>query len=250
MLPTLELFEMSIADHVVAAVLCLLAPIMAYSSRRVGTEELQIESEDKVRLYHSNTLLLIVFTLVIITTWRIPGRPLTGLGFNWPQWNVVVIGLLFVIILFYLLDIFFQYGIRRWREKTIVQKKQSIAFFPANNKELLHFMFLALAAGIGEEIIFRGFLIQYLVSWAGNDWSGILAASLFSSGLFAFLHGYQGTRSIIKIFFLSLLFSALFIYSQSLLLVILIHIFIDLISGWLGIYLYKSLPTENSTEDQ
>jgi len=237
-------------DHVVAAVICVFAPILAYSSRRVQVEEIQLEPEDKIKLYHSNALLLIVFALVVITLWRIPGRTFLGLGFEWPQAHPMVPVLLVAVLLFYGLDIFFQYGLKRWRERTLEKRNTALTFVPSNRNELLHFAFLALAAGIGEEIIFRGYLIHYMLHWTGNTPLGIVYACIISSALFAFLHGYQGWSSMIKIFFISMLFAGIFVYSQSLLIVILIHTFIDLFSGWLGIVLVKGINTQEHSKEE
>lgn len=242
--PTMILHDMNIWDHLVAAVVCIVAPVMAYSSRRVLMEDIKLTSDDKIRLYHSNALLLTVFALVVITVWRIPGRTILSLGFDWPVWNVIVLGLIGLIVLFYCLDIFLQYGRKKSRERLLQEKTGSFSFIPADRWELSHFSFLALAAGIGEEIVFRGYLIQYLLFWTGNDLVGMIVACFFSSALFAFLHGYQGYTSMLKIFFLALVFSALFIYSQSLIIVIIIHALIDLISGYLGVVLLKEKSEE------
>jgi membrane protease YdiL (CAAX protease family) len=249
MLPTLVLYDMNLWDHLVAAVICVFAPILAYSSRRVKVEEIQLEPEDKIKLYHSNALLLIVFALVVVTLWRIPGRSFFGLGFDWPHSHLLVLVMVVLILLFYGLDIFFQYGLKRWRKRTLEKRNTTITFVPSDRNELIHFAFLALAAGIGEEIIFRGYLIHYMLYWTGNTPLGILYACLLSSALFAFLHGYQGWASMIKIFFFAMLFAGIFVYSQSLLIVIFIHTFIDLISGWLGIQLMKNMNVEKPSEE-
>jgi len=247
--PTMALYHMTLIDHVVAVVICIFAPVLAYTSRNVSSEELQLEPGEKIRLYHSNALLLFIFALVTVTIWRIPGRSLISLGLDWPLWNAEIMFLILAVILFYALDVFFQYGLRRWREKTLQQRHATLTFVPSNTNEFLHFTLLALAAGIGEEIIFRGYLIQYAVYWTGNSSSGIFTACFFASALFAFLHGYQGYRSMIKIFFLALLFSAIFVLSQSLLIVMLIHTVIDILSGWLGIRVLRNMRTSEQAED-
>jgi membrane protease YdiL (CAAX protease family) len=249
--PVMTLHEITWIDHVVAVVLCLIAPIMAVRSRQEPEEEIDFEPGDKIKLYHSNALLLIVFALVVITVWRLPGRPMTGLGFSWPVINPLVLQLTGVILLLYFLDYFFQYGTKRWRERSLKEKHGAIHFVPVDFRELTHFLFLALAAGICEEIIFRGYLMHYFLYWAGNTPIGIAATALCSSILFAFLHGYQGLVAMIKIFIFSLLFAAIFIFSKSLLLVMLIHTVIDIVSGWVGIYLLKQMKaSEPQDQDQ
>jgi len=248
--PSLTLFDFNLLDHVMAMVICLIAPILAITSRNISTEEIQFQPGDKVKLYHSNALLLFVFALIIVTIWRFPGRSLAGLGLTWPTWNSTVFQLVTAVFLFYALDVFFQYGTKKWRDRNLKMRHTSLAFVPSDRKELTHFIFLAIAAGIGEEIIFRGFLIHYLLHWTGNTSSGMLTTILLASALFAFLHGYQGFRSMIKIFFLSLLFAGIFVYSQSLVLVMVIHAVIDMLSGWIGIQLLRNLPQEQSHEQE
>ncbi|MEO6133367.1 MAG: type II CAAX endopeptidase family protein [Saprospiraceae bacterium] len=238
------LYDMYTLDHVMAVIICIFAPIMALTARKISTEEIKLLPEDKIRLYHSNGLLLIVFGLIVTTAWRIPNRPLPGLGLDLPVWHPYVFIFLMIVLVFYFFDIFFQYGNRKWREKTYQERHKVFSFVPADSNEMFHFVFLALAAGIGEEIIFRGYLIHYLIWWTGNTAEGILLACLFSSGLFAFLHGYQGIKSMIKIFFLALVFCGIFIYSQSLIIVIVVHALIDIISGLIGVYLIKELGEE------
>ena len=129
--------------------------------------------------------------------------------------------------------------------RALSKKHGSLAFVPSDSKELAHFIFLAIAAGIGEEIIFRGFLINYLISWVGNDFWGITIASLSSSALFAFLHGYQGWKSMVKIFVFSVLFSAIYIFSQSLLIVMIVHILVDIMSGIISVYILKEIKEDS-----
>ena len=181
MYPDMVVFEMGTWDHVVATIICILAPVLALTSRKIVVEDIKLESADKVGLYHSNSLLLIVFSLIVITAWRLPNRSLNGLGFDWPTWHPIVPILLIAIAVFYFIDIFLQYGSRKKRERSISKKHASFAFVPSDTKELAHFVFLAIAAGIGEEIIFRGFLINYLISWMGNDFWSITVACLASS---------------------------------------------------------------------
>ena len=250
LLPEMVFYEMKLLDHVVAAFICIVAPVLSFTSGKFSSEEMQLEPEDKIGLYHGNALLLTVFMLIVISIWRLPGRTLAGLGISWAEWNTPVSVLLLAISCFYAFDIFFQYGLRRWRKRSFQQQHSTLSFVPADGRELFHFVFLALAAGIGEEIIFRGYLIHYIIFWAGNTPEGILTACIISSALFAFLHGYQGFISMIKIFFLAMLFAGIYVLSKSLLLVILIHTVIDILSGWLGIYLLRQMQQEKSSEGE
>ena len=250
MYPNMVLYEMHTWDHVIAVIICVFAPILALTSRNFASEDIKLEAGDKIRLYHSNALLLTVFALIVTTTWRIPHRSLTSLGLDWPVWHPFVPIFLMIIALFYGLDIFLQYGSRKWRESTFQQKHKIFSFIPVDGKELIHFSLLAVAAGIGEEVVFRGYLIHYLIYWTGNTPTGILGACLFSSALFAFLHGYQGIKSMAKIFFIALMFCGIYIYSQSLLLVIVVHALIDIFSGILGVHFIRVMTREREGEEK
>ncbi len=238
--PILQLQEMLVLDHVMAFVICVVAPVVAFTSQRIPLEDIVFDTKEKIKLYHSNAMFLFVIGLIVISVWRITGKSMAALGFDWPIWNQTVLVLFGLVVLFYCLDLFFQYGLKKWRLKSMARKDSTLMFVPSNVKELLNFSTLAIAAGIGEEIIFRGFLIQYIVFWVGNEFIGIAFGAILSSAIFAFLHGYQGFISIIKIFFLSLLFAAIFIVSKSLLFVMIIHAIIDLVSGVLSTYFLSS----------
>jgi membrane protease YdiL (CAAX protease family) len=237
-------------DHVIAVIVCIFAPVLAFTARQISSEEIKLESEDKIRLYHSNSLLLIVFALIVATTWRFPHRTLPALGLDRPVWHPYVFIFLFIIFLFYAMDLFFQYGTKKKREKTLSQRHRIFSFIPVDKNEMIHFAFLAIAAGISEEIIFRGYLIHYMVFWTGVTFNGILVACLFSSLLFAFLHGYQGVASMAKIFFIALMFCGVFVFSQSLIIVIVAHALIDIFSGLVGVYLVKGMDQEAEGESE
>ncbi len=245
----MEIQEMVVLDHVLAFIICVVAPVVAFSSQRVSLDDIQFDTKDKIKLYHSNAMFLIIMALAVVSVWRINGKTIASLGFDWPIWNNTILVLIALVLLFYCLDLFIQYGLRRWREKTMSEKNNTLMFVPSNAKELFHFSTLALAAGIGEEIIFRGFLIQYVVFLVGNDFTGLVFSAVFSSAIFAFLHGYQGFKSIVKIFFLSLLLSAIFIVSKSLVFVIILHAIIDLVSGWFSAYILNSKSVKEVHDD-
>jgi membrane protease YdiL (CAAX protease family) len=60
-------------------------------------------------------------------------------------------------------------------------------------------------------------------------------AAIFPAVLFSIAHFYQGYIAMFKIFLLSLLFALIFIFSKSLLFVIIIHFLIDLTGGVMAI---------------
>lgn len=243
-------FQMFFADHIVGVMVCIIAPLLVVGTRSLAESDLTFTGEEKIRLYHQNGLFLTVVALSVLTVWRLPGRSLSALGFAWPTWSAAAGYLLGAAILFYAADLLVQYGWRARRDQAREEfRRGSGVILPATNRELGHFFFLSVAAGVGEEIIFRGFLLQYLAFWFGHSLAETAAAALVSSAIFAYLHGYQGWVAMVKIFFIALLFAALFVVTRSLWPVIILHTLIDMVSGWLGVRLVRATEDGQSPDD-
>jgi membrane protease YdiL (CAAX protease family) len=243
-------FQMFFADHIVGVMVCIIAPLLVVGTRTLSDADVSFSGEEKIRLYHQNGLFLTVIALVVVTVWRLPARSLTALGFAWPEWSAAAGYVLGAAVLLYAADLLAQYGWRTRRNQAREDFRRGAGvILPTNNLELGHFFFLSMAAGVGEEIIFRGFLLHYLTFWFGHSLTETAAAALVSSAVFAYLHGYQGWVAMVKIFFLALLFAALFVLTRSLWPVIILHTLIDMLSGWLGVRLVRTSEDGQSPGD-
>lgn len=104
---------------------------------------------------------------------------------------------------------------------------EAISFFlPRTSLERWLFALMCVTVGICEELIFRGFLIQYMHALPfafGWGVSIVLAAIVFGID-----HGYQGWFGILATTTLALVFTALFWMSGTLLLPMIFHVAIDL----------------------
>jgi membrane protease YdiL (CAAX protease family) len=115
-----------------------------------------------------------------------------------------------------------------FRKKPETAKQlEAISFFlPQTRLERWVFALMCFTVGICEELIFRGFLIQYVHALPlGFGWavSVVLAAIVFGID-----HGYQGWLGIITTTCLAFVFTALFWMSGTLLLPMIFHVAIDL----------------------
>lgn len=101
-------------------------------------------------------------------------------------------------------------------------------------------VFVALFAGVGEELLFRGVLQRMLIRATRSPWTGIiLAAALFSAFHFQF-YGF------LPRLFLGVLLGAIYWYSGSLWVSILVHFLYD---GFIITYLYfDPQPLQNPEE--
>jgi membrane protease YdiL (CAAX protease family) len=89
------------------------------------------------------------------------------------------------------------------------------------------FLPLSLAAGVGEELAYRGYLIPTLAGLLGSVWP----AALLSSAVFGILHAYQGWLGVARTGALGLMFALSFIVSGTLLPAIVAHAILDILAG-------------------
>lgn len=98
---------------------------------------------------------------------------------------------------------------------------------PRTGRERGLFALLSLAAGLGEEVVYRGYLLAVLGPIFSSEW----VAAGTSSLAFAVLHAYQGSVGIVRSGLLGFLFAATLITTGSLWPAILVHTGVDLFSG-------------------
>ncbi|WP_156396116.1 MULTISPECIES: CPBP family intramembrane glutamic endopeptidase [unclassified Caulobacter] len=118
----------------------------------------------------------------------------------------------------------------RWRGAYAAAiRKQGAAFpgiLPNTGLECAVFAVLSLTAGFCEEILFRGFMIRFLVQ--GPPQFGMLAALVLSSAVFGLNHAYQGAKGVVGTAISGLGFGLVFALSGALLPSILLHALVNL----------------------
>lgn len=85
---------------------------------------------------------------------------------------------------------------------------------------------LSISAGVCEELLFRGYLINLL-----DVWTPLWFAVLISSAIFGSLHIYQGISGVISTAITGLVLALLYLATDSILVPILFHIMMDIYSG-------------------
>jgi membrane protease YdiL (CAAX protease family) len=116
----------------------------------------------------------------------------------------------------------------RWKGDHMVERlfKMAGAILPVTAQERWTFAAICAGAGFSEELLFRGFLFEYLdQNFAGLDtWALIRITSLF----FGFAHLYQGWRGTVLTGVLGCVFALLYAQTGSLLAPVAIHAAVDL----------------------
>ncbi|MEZ4909567.1 MAG: CPBP family intramembrane glutamic endopeptidase [Saprospiraceae bacterium] len=216
-----------IFDHIVALVFGIIIPILSLNSGKPDAEVIS-ELPPKKHLFYTNGLMLIIGSLLALTAWNFSNRPWAGMGFRQSEISTGVLILIGTVAIVYLLDLGYGYADKAYQKKKLNEISYMV---PLNWSEYAHFIFMAIAAGVCEEIIFRGFLVTYTYHFVGELPNGVFLASLIPAIAFGFSHMHQGFWAVLKVSVIGLLLGLIFIESKSLILVVIAHISIDLISG-------------------
>jgi membrane protease YdiL (CAAX protease family) len=96
--------------------------------------------------------------------------------------------------------------------------------------EMAAFAIVCLTAGVCEELLYRGWLINLLRAATGSLWAAAVASSI----LFGAAHAYQGVKGILRATFVGLQLAALYVLVGSLIPGQFLHAGVDLLAGVAG----------------
>lgn len=220
-------------DHILAILLGIALPIISLKQSKHALPSAEFwNTSSKVNFYKANSGFLWILAFLVIGLFWITKRPLP-FKFTWTNELFILLGISIVLY-------FIETGISHVNpSKTKEKLLQTAPFLPSKKIELFNYFILAISAGICEEIVFRGFLLNYFIALFDQ----ITLPVLISSFLFAIVHIYQGIKAVFKIFVFSLLFAMLFLWSESLLIPIFLHAAIDIVSG-ISAYKILSKPED------
>lgn len=229
MIPTL-------IDHILVILLGLVLPFFSGIRGNDKLMEIHFDEITRRKFFVSNSIILWILTFVIVVNWTLHGRNLSLMGFQEVVSFKIPLILSALFLFLYILDIVLTLKTSYW-EKSYKQWEASLPFLPEKYKELPAYTFMCLSAGICEEIMFRGFLVNYFINPLkdGFPWIAVFAPAI----LFSLAHYYQGMKAVLKIASLSILFGLIFIYSKSLILVMILHFLVDFIGGIIAIEFKK-----------
>jgi membrane protease YdiL (CAAX protease family) len=235
----------SLSDHILVLLFGWLLPFISGVKSKNGLKEINFTEEIRKRFYLSNSIFLFLSAGIIMVQWWWHDRPLSAMGFK-PDFNAgsLPATALFVTILtlLYFADLIVNIKNGSAEGNMLAEMQEKAPFMPRHIREIPTYTIMCIAAGVCEEIIYRGFMVTYfLPEFNGRSGIPILAVTA-PAFLFSLAHYYQGWMAILKIFLLSLLLGIIFIWSGSLWLVMIIHFLIDLIGGLVMMYLLRKYP--------
>jgi membrane protease YdiL (CAAX protease family) len=222
-------------DHAVTLALAAIFPAYAAwdvprLAQRVAADPVNARTRD----YLWSMAIQWGLTLALIAAWWWAARPISHLGLRLPEspaawWWTLAIGGVGVAI-------FGQqaYLVATSPDAQAKVRKQLEAqpgvqtVLPANPREARAFCAVAVTAGICEEVLYRGYLLWYLLTL----WPGRLAIAAAAAALiFGVGHAYQGARGIVNTAIAGGISMAVYLLTGSLLAPILLHTTLDLANG-------------------
>ena len=154
------------------------------------------------------------------------------ISFNCNIWFTAVIlilsGLAFAYLIYQTISLLTR---PKWREKQALTGTQgALAILPRTKKEKWFYTLLSFSAGVCEEIFYRGFLVFLLYAIFPD--MPIYLIVLITAVMFGVSHFYQGVNGIISTGLVGAALMCLFLVTNSLILPILLHFFMDVSSAF------------------
>jgi membrane protease YdiL (CAAX protease family) len=115
----------------------------------------------------------------------------------------------------------------RWRTDDERRTMFVYKLAPRSPSEIALFAILAIAAGVGEEIAYRGVLFRLLESTTGGAWLAYIIATI----VFTAAHAVQGLKSAVAILLMTILFHALVAFTGTLVIAMIVHTVYDVLAG-------------------
>jgi membrane protease YdiL (CAAX protease family) len=185
---------------------------------------LRVHPIERVPVYLSSVAtILAIGAIAVGLGWELSAPPVHGVtwvpGLAGPLWiSGVTIGGLAVI------------GVFGWIERRMPHELTDLVLqlIPRTRTEKLLFVGLSLAAGLGEELAYRGYALSVVQLAVQGPWTG----AALSSVAFGVLHSYQGPVGMVRTSVMGLILAGSVILSGSLLPAIIGHTLIDLVAGF------------------
>jgi membrane protease YdiL (CAAX protease family) len=226
----------NLLDHLfVAAAMVVVFPFVGWWAYRRFLARYEREGESAlVREYRITILWLVALGAATLLVWIAGGRRFDALGlvaFEQKAENRLALGIALGALGGLAVRPFAAGLSLRVREGMRRQFGRLTPFLPKTREQLAWGLAVSIAAGVFEEIAYRGYLIPYVQTWLPG-WTGVGAAAL----IFGLAHLYQGKAGMLMTTLLGGVFGYLFVATGSLILPIIVHVAVDMsamITAWL-----------------
>lgn len=214
-------------DFLIVVIAVLLMPAMSILAGRSLAREAP-KARKLVPRYLRIILRGWLFAAIVVAAWWVQGRPFGALGLapHLSVWDYVGFALAVVIGAAMTAQ---ARGLDTAPAEKIEQAMKTvhgIKITPNTKCELSLFMLMSLTAGVWEELVYRGFLIWFLVPLVGLAGAVVISALIFGVG-----HLYQGITGLVTTTIIGLAFAALYLFTASLWWLMVVHAAMDVAGG-------------------
>lgn len=235
----------TIPEHLLAALVGLALPLagLIQHLRARGSEPERFEPREKIAMYWANGLFLLALGGAAAAAWWRAGRSWAELGLAAPAERVALgAGLGLLAVAAHALDSWWKLSSPERLAETRARWRRDSPFLPATAREVRHTGILLLGASVGEEVVYRGFLIGYLLALLGTSPGATAAAVGLPALVFGLVHLWQGAAAVAKIVVFAAWMGAILLLTGSLWIPIAVHFVVDLV----GMLLSPRLLAERS----
>jgi len=224
-------------DHAYAILVAIALPAFAarYTWPKLHERFAELSARERTGQYWVNSIVLLGLAALSLWLWEWQNRSPAALGLVRGDQRAVIVLAVGAAVLVALAAVYFR-ALQHpdTGREALRQILREAPIVPRERADLPHWTFVSVAAGVGEEIIYRGFLIWYLAQ-AMSPAAAVVAAA----AIFAVAHLYQGPRSAIKVGLFALALGAGYVWCGALWPVMAIHFAVDLLAGVFAVRLHE-----------
>jgi hypothetical protein len=224
----------SLGDHIFIALIAAGVPIFgALIWRWHGLSMMEPGSTNtRIRNYLLDIVIEWALVIAVLVWWFSVNRTPGGIGFRAPGgWGFWVGAIICIVV-----GVFFGFQVRtalssaKARQQIREQLSGSTELMmPLNARERRAWVGLSITAGVCEEILYRGYLIWYLMTWIPG-WPAMIVAAV----VFGVAHLYLEGKGILKAIVGGLIMGAAYLLTGSIWVPMVLHATLDITSGFTG----------------
>ncbi len=223
-------------DHLLVVLLGVVVPVVGVFQQQPAMKRQTFDRAERVATVWNMALSLAIMGAAVCAAWWFREGSFEGLGLGPPERvDGTALGIAVLFLAVWSAHLWLRLASPEQRARTRLRWDRDTPFMPRTPGELPHFAVGALAAGIFEEIVFRGLLISYLAWYTGPELPAVALAVVIPGLVFGFSHLYQGPAVALLIAAMAVVFGALYVYTGSLWIPMGLHAFIDLAAAWIGV---------------
>jgi len=204
-------------DYVLVVLLIGVMPARALYKDLCGKSN----EDNRQKKYIGSGAIIVCLLVLLCYAWLHGARSMALLGLDIPLSNRGAIGLAIAIVLLLGLVVVATIAKRKHKERNNDKSAERFSknqLLPRTRHELSLFLAFALLAGCGWELLYRGFLIWFLVPYVGTVVAVCIAALAYGAA-----HGYKNRKQFLASVISAFAFTVAFVVTGSLWWLMLIH---------------------------